>query len=391
MHSDLRGGNGENQARHRAFDLTNHQLPITNQYSQMVKFFTSTTALALLALACVSHLDAETPGPDTPNTSGIQHVIWIWFENKEISDLMGSSAPTFSSFANNNVNFANFYAVTHPSQPNYLRAFSGSTQGVSTNDHFSFPASADNLAKQLATAGKSWRVYVQDYPGNCFDGDSFFGGIDGPGVSGQYVRKHNPVISFESVRLNPAECANVQPLANFDPTVNFSFVTPNMTNDMHDGTIEQGDAFLQAFLPLVTSSPDWAHTLLIVSFDEGTTTVNGGGHIYTAAAAPWLSHATVATTYNHYSVLRTIEEIFGLPYLVAPQQRQRLLNSSRQHRLRHLPQLRLQLHTSHSDSRRHLPATDAHPTADAHTAADGQHLPERSSIVRALVSIQSRV
>ena len=70
-----------------------------------------------------------------------------------------------------------------------------------------------SVTKQFAAAGMSWRVYVQNYPGNCFDGDSFFGGIDGPGVSGQYVRKHNPVISFESARLNPAECANIQPLA----------------------------------------------------------------------------------------------------------------------------------------------------------------------------------
>jgi len=76
-----------------------------------------------------------------------------------------------------------------------------------------------------------------------------------------------------------------------------------------NGTTAQGDAFLQAFVPLVTASPDWAHTLLIVTFDEGTTSINGGGHVYTAAAAPWLAPASVATTYNHFSVLRTIEEV----------------------------------------------------------------------------------
>ena len=68
-------------------------------------------------------------------------------------------------------------------------------------------------------------------------------------------------------------------------------------------------------MPLVTASPDWDHTLLIVTFDEGTTSINGGGHVYTAAAAPWLPHADVATTYNHFSVLRTIEEVYGLPFL----------------------------------------------------------------------------
>src|SRR5207237_117034 len=138
----------------------------------------------------------------------------------------------------------------------YLDAFSGATQGVTNDAHFTFPSSVDNLANQLAVAGRSWRMYVQGYPGGCSDVDTFAGGIDGPGVAGQYVRKHNPAISFENVRLNAGQCANIQPLANFDPMVNFAFVTPNMINDMHDGTIGQGDTFLQGFLPMVTSSPD---------------------------------------------------------------------------------------------------------------------------------------
>ena len=269
----------------------------------------------LALLAPDRSAEAQYSPQQAPTIDTIQHVILIWFENREASAITASTAPYFASFAAANVNFTNFYGVTHPSQPNYLNAFSGSNQGVTTNDHFSFPPSIDNLGNQLAAAGKSWRVYVQNFPGNCFDGDSFTGGIDGPGVAGQYVRKHSPAISFENVRVNPAECANIQPLANFDPTVNFAFVVPNMTNDMHDGTTAQGDAFLQAFVPLVTNSPDWTNTLLIVSFDEGTSSVNGGGHIYTAAAAPWLRHADVTSIYNHFSVLRTIEEIFGLPFL----------------------------------------------------------------------------
>ena len=63
--------------------------------------------------------------------------------------------------------------------PNDLDAFSGSNQGVTDSGHYSF--NADNLAKQLSAAGKSWRVYAQDFPGNCFDGDTSTGGVDGPG------------------------------------------------------------------------------------------------------------------------------------------------------------------------------------------------------------------
>ena len=252
---------------------------------------------------------------EQPSSITINHVIWIWFENRESTQITAATAPFFTNFAAANVNLTNFYGVTHPSQPNYLSTISGSNQGILDNGHYTLPASNDNLAKQLNAAGKSWRVYAQGYPGNCSDVDIFNGGIDGPGVAGQYVRKHNPVISFESVRLDPAQCANIQPLANFDPTVNFAMVVPNMINGMHDGTTGQGDAFLAAFMPQVTSSPDWAHTLVVITFDEGNTNTNGGGHIYAAAAAPWLTANTVPATYNHYSLLRTTEQIFGLPFL----------------------------------------------------------------------------
>jgi len=289
----------------------------------MARLLALILVFGVIVLVSTRLLDAQTinladevqPQAQTATASGIQHIIWVWFENKEYTAITAATAPYFTSFAAANVNLTNFYGVSHPSEPNYLDAFSGSNQGVTDDGHYTFPASRDNLAKQLAAAGKSWRVYAQNFPSTCFDGDSSSGGVDGPGLGGLYVRKHNPVISFESVRLDPIQCAYVQRLANFDPTVNFAFVVPNMTNDMHDGTVAQGDAFLQAFVPLVTASPDWEHTLLIVTFDEGTTSINGGGHVYTAAAATWLAHANVATTYNHFSVLRTIEEVFGLPFL----------------------------------------------------------------------------
>jgi hypothetical protein len=259
---------------------------------------------------------SEVKAPAAPQTTAVNHVFWIWFENREVTDITAATAPTFDNFANTFARLTNFFGVEHPSQPNYIDSFSGSNQGVIDDLHHTFAANGnDNLAKQLDAAGKSWRVYAQDYPGACSDLDFFTGGVDGPGVAGQYARKHNPVISFESVRLDATQCSFIQPLATFDPSVNFAFVVPNQTNDMHDGTTAQGDAFLNAFLPSITGSPDFAHTLVIVTFDEGSTNTNGGGHLYTAAGAPWLSNVTVSPTYNHFSMLRTIEQIFGLPFL----------------------------------------------------------------------------
>ena len=200
--------------------------------SRIVLFvFALAMLFAFTPIRSQSEKDAEVSNEqaDVPEVDEVQHVIWIWFENREVPAITAATAPYFTSFAAANLNFTNFYGVSHPSEPNYLDAWSGSNQGVTNDNHFTFPASVDNLAKQMNNAGKSWRVYAQNYPGSCYDGDTFSGGVDGPGVAGQYVRKHNPAISFESVRLDSTQCSYIQPLANFDPTVNLAFVVPNMT------------------------------------------------------------------------------------------------------------------------------------------------------------------
>jgi phospholipase C len=206
-----------------------------------------------------------------------------------------------------------FHAITHPSQPNYLAFWSGSTQGVTDDaDH---NLAARSLSNQMTAAGRSWRTYAQDYPaGGCNTGSAYSGGVDGPGVAGTYARKHNPAMSFTFVS-GGSQCANIQSLASFDPSVNFAFVAPNLCNDMHDCSPAQGDAFLRAFLPRVFTAPEWAHTLLVVSFDEGATNVNGGGRVFTMVARQGLAGVTSSTPHDHYGLLRTIQDIFGLPCL----------------------------------------------------------------------------
>src|SRR3954470_19020555 len=103
--------------------------------------------------------------------AGVKHVIWVWFENRDIGQITAQTAPFFTNFASANANFTNYFGVEHPSQPNYLDAFSGSNQGITDDAHHSVAATVDNLAKQLSTAKRSWRVFVQDYPGGCSDVD----------------------------------------------------------------------------------------------------------------------------------------------------------------------------------------------------------------------------
>src|ERR1044071_3862314 len=163
----------------------------------MTKWFASILILGVFGLVSIQRLNAQAsnvsgevqPQAQTQPVNGIQHIIWLWFENREASQITATTAPYFTSFAAANVNLTNFYGVSHPSQPNYLDAFSGSNQGITNDGYCTFPTSTDNLAKQLTTAGKSWRVFAQNFPGSCFDGTSFTGGNDGPGLPGQYVRK----------------------------------------------------------------------------------------------------------------------------------------------------------------------------------------------------------
>jgi phospholipase C len=238
----------------------------------------------------------------------------VWMENEEASAITSSTMPYLYGLSNQFGRATRMYGVSHPSLPNYLGFWSGSTQGVTDDGIHNF--TAPTLASQVTAAGKQWRVYAQNVPGNCFAGSSASGGIDGPGVAGTYVRKHEPAISFTAVQNSATECAKIQPLAAFNPVAfNVAFVAPNLCNDMHDCSLATGDAFLAAFLPQVFNSPDWAHTLLIVTFDEGSSSANGGGNIFALVARPGLSGLVSSTTHNHYGVLRTIENVLGLPCL----------------------------------------------------------------------------
>ena len=250
----------------------------------------------------------------TPVPASIAHVVVVWMENEEASSITAGSMPYLFGLSQTYGRATQVYGVTHPSEPNYLAFWSGSTQGVT--DDANHDINAASLSSQLTAAGKQWRVYAQNVPGNCFTGATASGGTDGPGVAGTYARKHEPAISFTSVSGNPTECAKIQPLASFSPTAAaVAFVAPNLCNDMHDCSLAQGDAFLQAFLPSVFNSSDWAHTLLIVTFDEGSSNTNGGGNVFTMVARQGLSAVTSLTPHSHYGVLRTIEDIYGLPCL----------------------------------------------------------------------------
>ena len=205
----------------------------------------------------------------------------------------------------------------NPGQPNYLALFSGSTQLVTDDDcPKNFP-DAPNLAQQLVVAGFSFAQYSEDMPS---------AGYTDCG-SGLYARSHNPVPDF----FNVASASN-QPYTSFAaaltnntlPTI--SFVVPNLCNDMNGqafGTacnmifadlVALGDTWLSANVPLFLNSSSAQNGLLIITWDQGSITVSGiDTHIPTLFIGPHVKVGyTSTTTINHYNVLRTLEDMYGL-------------------------------------------------------------------------------
>jgi acid phosphatase len=230
-------------------------------------------------------------------------VVVAIFENKNEQSIIGSAAaPYLTQLAASGAMFTDAHGIRHPSQPNYLALFSGSTQGV-TNDACPLTFPGGNLAAQLAAAGETFAGYSEDLPQPGWTGCK----------SGGYARKHNPWVDFPALPASVNQPFSALP-ANYAALPTVSFVVPNLCNDMHDCPVATGDAWARRVLdPYVT----WARahdSLLIVTFDES----EGGSaanHIATFVVGAGVRQTSVNQRIDHYSVLRTLEDMYGLPPL----------------------------------------------------------------------------
>ena len=207
-------------------------------------------------------------------------------ENREFGSIVGNaSAPYLNSLIARYRLATAYTAVAHPSEPNYLALFSGSTQGVTDDGVYDLVAS--NLADQLEAHARSWRVFAQNVPAGCYTGGSASGGADGPGT---YARKHEPAISFSDIATSAARCGHITDFSTFDPSAaDFELIVPNLCNDMHDCPVSSGDAFLRSFVPQITENPAFADSVLFITWDEGSTDIGGGGRVATLVVSPRLS------------------------------------------------------------------------------------------------------
>jgi phosphatidylinositol-3-phosphatase len=266
--------------------------------------------LAALLLAAYAALGWSASAAEPPRVPAFEHVIVVFFENKEAGAILGSrDAPTFTAYAARHARLTRYYGVTHPSLPNYLAFVSGSTHGIKDNCT-SCVVAARTLADTIEASGRTWKTYAEGLPSAGFLGASH----------GRYAKKHNPFVYFRNVASNPGRRrATIVPFRELGRDLrsgelpDFSLIVPDMCNSMHDCAVSIGDAWLRRLLPGLLRLPN---TALFVLFDEGTTAARGGGHIPGLAIGSAVrprSRFTGVT--NHYGALRTIEEAWGLPLL----------------------------------------------------------------------------
>ena len=229
------------------------------------------------------------------------HTVVVVMENHSSAEIIGNpAAPFINSLARRGALFTRSYAITHPSQPNYLALFSGSTQGV-TDDGCPYRFTAPNLAADLIKAGKSFAGYSEDLPGP-----------GSPACSaGEYARKHVPWTDFTNVPGSVSLPFTSFPVTAFARLPAVSFVIPNLCDDMHDCSPAVGDSWLRAHLGGYVTWAMMHDSLLILTWDEDDS--SQGNHIATIFIGQQVRPGRYAEMITHYSVLATIEAAYALP------------------------------------------------------------------------------
>ncbi|HET7467210.1 MAG TPA: alkaline phosphatase family protein [Candidatus Dormibacteraeota bacterium] len=278
---------------------------------------------------------ASTTTANRSDLKNFQHVFVIMMENTRYTQLIGDNAdaPFINSLAGTVGLATNYHGVSHPSQPNYIAATSGSTNTVADDNDTTIDV--PNIVDQLEASGRTWKGYMQSMSLCTTKLDHACG-------NQLYERKHNPFVSYADVQNNPARMANLVDFSQLSAdlasgnTPDYSWISPDQCNDMHGrfapasdpcnftnnepALIAAGDSFLQSTVGMIESSSAWnGNSVIFITWDEtdfpfvdttGCCDANpGGGHVLTLV----ISHSdhtarTSSVAYNHYSMLATIEQ-----------------------------------------------------------------------------------
>jgi hypothetical protein len=236
------------------------------------------------------------------------HVVVVVEENRSYSNVIGNAAaPFINALAAGGASMTQSFAELHPSQPNYLALFAGSTLGVTENTCPVNAGATPNLGAQLLATGRTFVGFAESLPA-----------VGSPVCSaGKYARKHAPWVNFSNIPPSDSLPFSAFPPPqtpksyNSLPTV--SFVIPNVDDDMHDGSIAQGDQWLQQNLSAYAQWAKANDSLLILTWDEDDNSERN--RIPTIFYGANVRPGTYNEPVSHYNVLSTLEEMYGLPKL----------------------------------------------------------------------------
>lgn len=278
----------------------------------------TTTASLATSAPSPSAAPAQSVAPASATAaaaSAVPHIMVIVLENREYGSVIGP-ASHLTALARAHGLATNAFAMSHPSEPNYLALITGSTQGIT--DDGNHLIGAPSIAGQLRARGIAWRAYMGGLPQPC----------DPVLSTGLYAKKHDPFLMVREVVDDPSMCSSVVPMGNLTGDLAsasppaFMFVSPDLCADGHDCPTAAADTATASLVSLVMGSPWYASGgVIVIAWDEGTSNAGccsgaHGGHVAVIVVSATLHPGTTLDTpLDHAGVLRGIEEAYSLPLL----------------------------------------------------------------------------
>lgn len=289
-------------------------------YARLTKFSLG-AALAILAVGCGGRGSSDPPPPGGGKIPVVGHVFVLVEENHSYSSIIGNTAmPYTNSLATTYALATQYYANRHNSLPNYFMLTVGNL--ITTNDLYTGTVTADNVARAVTAAGKSWKIYAESLPT--------------PGYLSQgpvpYAKDHNPFAYFQDIIQSSSQAANIVPFTQLasDLTSNtlpdYAMIVPDLSNDGHDCPNEASyctdtqklaniDQWVQTKLSGLMQSNILQNSVVIYTWDESDISdmTNGGGHIPTILIGSKVRSGYQSTTlYQHPSTLKLTMQLLGI-------------------------------------------------------------------------------
>lgn len=256
----------------------------------------------------------------TANSSSVlghlfDRFVIIWLENTNSNTAAADS--DLKWLAERGITLTNYWALTHPSEPNYIASVGGDTFGLTSDSSVTLPKNVSTIVDLLEEAHITWGEYEQGLPYTGYQGTTYSNNKEG-----NYVRKHNPLVSYDSVTNNITRLSRIKNFTEFEKDLTnkslpqWMFITPNMINDGHNSNINTAGSWCRSFLePLLKNKYFISNTMVLITFDENES-YNKQNKVWALILGGSINDAYHNTTdntyYTHYSELSTIENNWNL-------------------------------------------------------------------------------